>query len=246
MNPNPIDALAEQFEKFPGIGPRQAKRFVYYLLSRGLNDIDQLSEQIKNIRNSVSQCNLCMRMFSVPYSKTEPSTLCAICRDKNRDSSVLMLVSRESDLDAVEKSRAYKGLYFVLGGTLAVLEKEPEKKIRSRELINRIVNATSILQSASGATSMTSTAQNAPNAQTQVAPTATTTLIAPISEVILSMNATTEGENTADYIKRILAEIMEKRGLKFAVTTLGRGLSTGSELEYADSETIRSALENKK
>ncbi|MEX1026664.1 MAG: toprim domain-containing protein [Candidatus Paceibacterota bacterium] len=64
-----------------------------------------------------------------------------------------------------------------------------------------------------------------------------------LSEVILGLSATPEGEHTAGILKTKLAEIIEKH--KLTVSTLGRGLSTGTELEYSDENTIKDALKNR-
>ena len=65
----------------------------------------------------------------------------------------------------------------------------------------------------------------------------------PPTEIILALSATPEGENTIDYIIENLKSEIKNQGIK--VTILGRGLSTGTELEYADSETLKGALQNR-
>lgn len=195
---NSIEKLSEMFSKFPGIGPRQARRFVYYLLSRNTSSIDELVRAIQDIKREIVQCGECMRFFAKNGGNTK---LCSICSDPNRDSSMLMLVHKDIDLEAVEKSGTYKGYYFVLGGSLPILEKEPEKRIRVKELKNIIERRKDDLK-----------------------------------EVVLAMNANAEGENTADYIK----SLYHNEALTFSV--LGRGLSTGAELEYADPETLKNAF----
>ena len=65
-----------------------------------------------------------------------------------------------------------------------------------------------------------------------------------LKEIIVAFNATNEGENTAIFLNKFFEEDTKKYNLK--ITHLGRGLSTGSELEYADKDTIKAALENKK
>src|SRR3972149_5467239 len=97
---NSIDKLSEIFSKFPGIGPRQAKRFVYFLLTRNGDYSGELVKAIQNLRKEI--------------------------------------VQRDIDFEAVEKSGSYKGYYFVLGGVVPILEKEPEKRIRNKELRIRI------------------------------------------------------------------------------------------------------------
>ena len=196
---NSIEKLAEMFAQFPGIGPRQAKRFVYYLLYRNNGFSNELTQAIKDLNKEIMQCEGCFRHFA---KNGHAAKLCRVCADPHRDNSMLMVVPRDIDLEAVEKSGSYKGQYFVLGGSLPILEKEPEKRIRSKELEVRIKKG----------------------------------LKDGLKEVVLAMNANSEGENTADYIK----EILKPLGLEISI--LGRGLSTGAELEYADPETLRNAF----
>jgi recombination protein RecR len=194
---NSIDKLSEIFSKFPGIGPRQAKRFVYFLLSRTGDYSTELVKAIQNLKKEIVQCEKCMRFFPAINSG---QSLCSVCSDESRDSSMLMIVPRDIDFEAVERSGSFKGYYFVLGGVVPILEKEPEKRIRSRELEVRIKNDKNI------------------------------------KEIILAMNANLDGENTAEYIKQ------KFQGLPLIFSTLGRGLSTGAELEYADPETLKNAF----
>jgi len=201
---NSIEKLSELFAQFPGIGPRQAKRFVYYLLYRNNGFSEDLIHAVKDLNKEIIQCKKCMRYFACP-EHGRGTKICSICSDKHRDDSMLMIVPRDIDLEAVEKSGSYKGHYFVLGGSLPILEKEPEKRVRSKELEIRIKKG----------------------------------LGAELKEVIFAMNANSEGENTTDYLKE---KIKEWQGSTLTITTLGRGLSTGAELEYADSETLKSAF----
>lgn len=195
---NSIDRLAELFKSFPGIGPRQARRFVYYLLSRNSGYAEELTRAINELKSEISQCAECRRFF---HSPSRQSGLCSICADATRDASLLMLVPRDVDLEAVEKAHAYEGYYFVLGGVVPILEKEPEKQIRLAELERKLSKNSSI------------------------------------KEVILAMNANQDGEHTSTFIKEYFRE---RDNISFS--ELGRGLSTGAELEYADPETLKNAL----
>jgi len=202
---SPMDSirrLEEIFAHFPGIGPRQAKRFVYYLQSRSSGTVKELSDLILEVKRSTSECESCHRFFNA--GNRAQTTICPVCADGERDGSTLMIVARDSDFETIEKSGAYKGLYFILGGTVPILDKEPEKRIRLRALLERVMTQSP-------------------------------------SEVILSMNATPEGENTADILRAKIQAAMS--GLKISI--LGRGLSTGAELEYVDSDTIKNALQNR-
>lgn len=195
---NSIDKLTEIFSRFPGIGPRQARRFVYALLAR-MSTTDELVHALEELKHGVAQCQMCYRFFPQNGSGLK---LCSICSDTSRDASLLMIVPRDTDLDAVEKSRSFKGLYFVLGGSLPILEKEPERRIRINELRARVKHD-----------------------------------IGTLREIILAMNANTEGENTADFLRAELRPLTQA-----TFSELGRGLSTGAELEYADPETLKNAL----
>ena len=194
---SPIDRLSALFEKFPGIGPRQARRFVQYLLVAPPAIRGEIAEQIRMLGTQTSQCKKCYRWFTKEGKGAE----CPVCADEHRERSTLFVVEKDADIDNVERSN-YKGLYFVLGGIIPLAAEEPEKHIRLRELIKRAESDK---------------------------PT----------EIILGLSATTEGDHT----RQILAEKLQKTNSK--ISSLGRGLSTGSELEYADPDTIQQALSSR-
>jgi recombination protein RecR len=198
---NDIDKLTEYFKEFPGIGPRQAKRFVYFLLRKNARYADELAQLIPRVRKQVSTCPDCLRYY-VPQGT---QTNCAICSASDRSPSTLLIVARDTDLEAVEKSDTYDGYYFVLGGTLPILEDDVQKYIRLRELEALIEKRK----------------------------------LAGLTELIIALNANPDGDNTARFLKQKLAP------LGLTISILGRGLSTGSELEYADSDTIKNALKNR-
>lgn len=195
-----IEELSRAFERFPGIGPRQAKRFVYHLLSTAQSDRARLADLLINLGQDVRQCTLCMR-----FAPTNRDSLCSQCADTHRDETLLMLVEKDQDLAAVERANAYRGYYFVLGGVLTLAGKG---QIRERDLV-RVVE------------------ERAKHG---------------LTEIVLALSATSEGEHTADRIRELLTPL---RG-SIRLSKLGRGLSTGSELEYSDAETLSGALQNRK
>jgi recombination protein RecR len=134
---NSIEKLTQIFSQFPGIGPRQARRFVYYLLTRTNGTLGELAQNIKDLKDDVVICQNCRRFFE---SKNNNSSQCSICLDQNRDQSSLMIVQRDIDLETVEKNRVWQGVYFVLGGSVPILEKEPEKRIRLIDLRSFLKN----------------------------------------------------------------------------------------------------------
>src|ERR1035437_2749760 len=122
--------LIELFSEFPGIGPRQARRFAYFILTRNNSFLDDFVKNIAAAKKSLRVCSSCQRFFTLTNTSGSASKMCSICSDEGRDHTSLMIVARDSDLEAVEKSGVYNGLYFVLGGIVPILEKEPEKRVR--------------------------------------------------------------------------------------------------------------------
>jgi len=201
---NVIEKLGELFREFPGIGPRQARRFVYFLLRQDESYIKNLVESVGELRESVRECESCFRFFIPQRSvRLERSDLCDLCADKHADKSVLLIVEKDVDLDNVRKTGKYHGQYFILGGLLPILEKKPESCIRISELRERLKSDKDI------------------------------------REVILAISANPVGDNTVDYLREELSKF------KIKVSVLGRGLSTGTELEYSDSSTLSHAIENR-
>ncbi|MCH7529793.1 recombination protein RecR [Patescibacteria group bacterium] len=202
-----IQKLAELFSQFPGIGPRQAKRFVYFLLTRNHNFLDDLTHLITTLKKDVSSCSSCYRFFA-PNGKSV--SLCSICSNGNRHDDMLMIIEKDIDFENIERGGVYTGKYFILGGSVPILEKEPNKRVRGKELVSAVEKLIK---------------ENT------------------LKEIILALSVTPAGENTAQYINELLSPVVKKHSIK--ISTLGRGLSTGTELEYPDSETIKNALKNR-
>jgi len=195
--------LHELFMRFPGIGPRQAKRFVFFLLHVNESFRQELVTLINELPRSIKQCPDCFRFF--PARDESTRAICELCHV--REDEILLVCEKDVDLEALERAGVYTGKYFVLGGLVAILEKEPSKKIRERELLDRINRAKGL------------------------------------KEIILALSANTDGDATISYLQKQLADVLQKKQIR--LTLLGRGLSTGTELEYSDSDTIKNALKNR-
>ncbi len=202
-----IKQLTEYFRRFPGIGPRQARRFVYYLLNQPDSYTLKLAEQIRVLKKEITQCQDCFRFFPLRHND---NNLCPLCISPQRHREQLLVVEKDADLESVEKSGGYQGRYFVLGGLVPILEKEPSKFIRLNELKKRI--------------------------QTELSR-------GEFQELILALSANVEADHTVDYLREMFNQELSNQ--KFKLTVLGRGLSSGLEIEYSDSETIKAALENR-
>lgn len=205
MNSQSIEKLTKIFSKFPTIGERTAERFAYYLLKKDKEGVKELIQALADLKNNVKLCSFCFNPFE------GEGKLCNICKNSNRDTSLLCIVEKETDLLSIEKTNRYKGLYYILGGTVSNLKKKDLSNLRIKELSERIKNIKKYL-----------------NKETK------------IKEVILAFNSTIEGETTSLYLEKALSS------LNIKTTRLAKGLSTGGELEYADDNTLISAIEGRK
>jgi len=200
---NHIDELTEYFRKFPGIGPRQAKRIVLHILRQDKALVESFLGKIKETFSSVKKCSDCNRYFD-HNNKNEK---CEICRNINRVDDDIIIVGNDNDLETIEKSHVHNGKYYVLGSYFSLnLDEEIIKNILNKLLKNL------------------STRNN-------------------LKEIVFALSATPDGDYTCQKIISFLKENFVNKEIK--ITRLARGLSTGTEIEYSDSNTIKSAFENR-
>ncbi len=192
MYPKAFQKLIKNLSSLPSVGPKMAERLVLFLFKQDIEKIRDFAENLLEIKNM----KICRRCFNIAESE-----LCEYCKDERRDQHSICVVEEPLDIISLERTKAYQGLYHVLGGVIQVGDSGADLKIP--ELISRIENEG-------------------------------------ITEVILATNPTTEGDATALYLKRKIQPLNVK------ITRLGRGLSTGADLEYADELTISEALTNRK
>ena len=128
---NDLDKLITLFESFPGVGARQAKRFAFHVLTMADGDVAELARLIANIKGSVVECDSCHRFFS---NQGGSANLCSICTASNREHDRLLVVERDSDIQAIERAGVYQGLYFVFGGTVPLLRSTDNERLRGGAL----------------------------------------------------------------------------------------------------------------
>jgi len=201
----PIEDLAKYFKEFPGIGERQSKRFVYFLLHKNPTYVSELGKMVSKLKDEISQCTSCFLFFQSNGQK-----LCETCRDDRVDHSSLLVVEKDADFESIKRSHTYKGMYFILGGLVPIVTKETHTFVRTKELLKTIEDRAKKSD---------------------------------LKEIILALSINPQGEHTDMYLREILSPLQKK--YNFSIVSLGRGLSTGTELEYSDSETIKNALQNR-
>ena len=206
---NPTDRLTELFMRFPGIGPKQAKRFVYFLLREHAQYKEQLIKALEELKFTGKQCEKCFRYYG-DRNADPKKTLCDICSSSSRETSTIMILEKELDLDAIEKTGSYNGLYFILGGLVPPLTEKPSELIRIRELTSYV--HTGITDGS-------------------------------LSEIVFALPVTDYGDTTTEYVEKTIKQIVGVERIK--LTHLGRGLSSGLELEYVDRDTFKQALDRR-
>ena len=189
---NSIQKLIDLFSKFPTVGPRTASRFVFYLMKLPKEKIEELIASIQDLKNKIKFCFFCFNPFeSSTGSDQGEKELCEICENINRDRNLLCIVEKETDLISIEKTKKYRGLYFVLGGTVATLKKSDIEKLRTKELEER-------LRSPQGFG-----------------------IITIFKEIIIATNPTPEGKATAILIERTIKETLKDNLPKITHLGLG-------------------------
>lgn len=109
-----IERLIQLLAKLPGLGPRSARRVALHLMKRRDGLLSPLAEAMTVAAEAIRTCSVCGNLDS-----RDP---CTVCADPTRDRATLCVVEDAGDLWALERSRAYRGVYHVLGGVLSALQ----------------------------------------------------------------------------------------------------------------------------
>lgn len=106
-----IEKLISQLNKLPGIGTKSAQRLAYYVIDMKEDDVMELSKALLEAKNNIHRCKKCQNFTDDEY--------CEICQDVKRDTSMICVVEYPKDVEALERSGGYNGLYHVLHGTIS-------------------------------------------------------------------------------------------------------------------------------
>lgn len=125
-----VQDLIDELGRLPGIGPKSAQRLAFHILEADAEDMKRLAAAIVGVKERVKFCQICGNV-------SEQDT-CAICRDTRRDPSVICVVEESKDVLAIERTRAYRGRYHVLGGAINPIAGIGPDQLRVRELLTRL------------------------------------------------------------------------------------------------------------
>jgi len=175
--PKSIQKVIDIFSQFPTVGSRTATRFAFYLSKMSKQETKEFLEAVIDLKKKIKLCFFCFNTFEI---KENNSNLCEICSNLSRNKEFLCIVEKENDLLSIEQTKKYRGLYFILGGTLSPLRKESVGKIKSKELLDRLKNPKKY------------------------------GLESPFKEIIIATNFTSQGEVTALYLEKIIKPLKIK------------------------------------
>ncbi len=130
MYPNSIKMLIESFKYFPGIGEKTAERLAFAVLSMEKEQVEDLSKNIKNIKENIKRCKICNNLCE--------EDICEICKDKSRNKDVLCVVEDPKTVFSIEKLGVYNGYYHVLNGLISSYNGINPEELRLDLLIERI------------------------------------------------------------------------------------------------------------
>ena len=174
---NALENLIHALRKLPGVGVKSAARMAFYLLQRDRSGALQIARALEHAVNSIGHCALCNTLTEL--------AVCHTCSNPQRDRSKLCVVETPADQAALERTLAYKGLYFVLMGKLSPLDGIGPHDLGLQKLFDRVVP-----KDAEGLPLPPHSRQ--------------------VQEVILATNFTAEGEATA----HVIGQALKSRGVQ--------------------------------
>jgi recombination protein RecR len=246
-----VEALIEQFAQLPSVGRKTARRLAAYVLKMPRENVEALADALIDVKDLVRRCSICQNV-----ADHDP---CAICTSPRRDHSIICVVEESSDVQAIESTGEFRGVYHVLGGAISPLDGVGPDDLHIRALARRIdptfgqtaqkneaapSAGDGAVQEAAPSYEGDAPAEEASSENGAAANGATEDDTLPpeheaVEEIILAVNPNVEGDTTAYY----LSQFLEPLGTN--VTRIARGLPIGGDLEYADEATLARALEGR-
>ncbi len=132
MYEGPIQELIDELGRLPGIGPKSAQRIAFHLLQTDKADVARLSEVLIRVTEQVRFCEVCFNISS--------DERCRVCRDPRRDRTAICVVEESKDVQAIERTREFRGLYHVLGGAISPIDHVGPADLHIRELLTRLAD----------------------------------------------------------------------------------------------------------
>ena len=127
-----VQELIDELGRLPGVGPKSAQRIAFYLLQTEDDHANRLAQVLLEVKERVRFCEVC--------GNVSEEDRCNICRDPRRSQTSICVVEESKDVQAIERTREFKGLYHVLGGAISPIEGVGPDQLRIKELMTRLGN----------------------------------------------------------------------------------------------------------
>lgn len=132
--PEPVEKLAAELARFPGVGPKTAQRLAFHAAARAPRpSLQALAAAVLATADAVTPCPLC-------FFLSQHGALCSVCRQPDRQRELICVVEEAGDVLAIERTGEFRGLYHVLGAALAPLDGIGPNEIHAQELVDRVVS----------------------------------------------------------------------------------------------------------
>jgi recombination protein RecR len=125
-----VQELIDELGRLPGVGPKSAQRIAFYLLQADDDQAQKLAQVLNEVKERVRFCEVCGNVTEEPK--------CNICRDARRNRTAICVVEESKDVQAIERTREFRGLYHVLGGAISPIEGIGPDQLRIKELMSRL------------------------------------------------------------------------------------------------------------
>lgn len=129
-----VQELIDELGRLPGIGPKSAQRIAFHILQTETFDVSRLAQVLTEVREKVRFCEIC--------GNVGEEARCSICRDPRRDPTLICVVEEAKDVVAIERTREFRGLYHVLGGSISPIDGVGPDDLRIRQLLTRLQDGT--------------------------------------------------------------------------------------------------------
>jgi len=130
--PDPLLRLIEELQRLPGIGPKGAQRLAFHILKTPREQTDRLADALREVKERVTYCSVCNNI-----TDADP---CAYCSNDERNHNVICVVEEPQNVNAVERSREFRGVYHVLMGALSPLQGIGPDDLKIAGLLSRVGN----------------------------------------------------------------------------------------------------------
>jgi recombination protein RecR len=127
-----VQELIDELSRLPGVGPKSAQRIAFHLLQTEDDQAKKLAEVLLEVKERVRFCDTC--------GNVAEDVECNICRDPRRVRNAICVVEESKDVQAIERTREFRGLYHVLGGAISPIEGIGPDNLRIKELMTRLSN----------------------------------------------------------------------------------------------------------